>query len=168
MYYIINESGQIIGTADDAVDLDDLKSRKCQVIESKLDLFPEELDIVGFPRKPEIIKKKAGKVPTIGLKTTAQDKDKDGVPELAADGESAASITVTVKGAGGKLYRKPVGLSISTSAGRLSARRLTTKNGKATFTLTAGLDTVLATVNVDADGFESDFLQFEFMPPEDA
>jgi hypothetical protein len=168
MYYILNESGQIIGTADEAVDLDDLKSRKCQVIESELDLFPEELEVAGFPQKTKITKKRAGRVPTISLKTTARDKDKDGVPELVADGKSRASITVTVKGAGGKLYRKPVGLYISTSAGRLSARRLTTKNGKARFTLTAGFDTVLATVNVDADGFESDFLQFEFMPPEDA
>ena len=166
MFYILDKTGQLVATADQAPDEDDLAAHEYQTIESSLELPLSDVEVTGFPNKPKLIEKKqAARMPTINLKSNAKDTDGDGIPELPADGQSKATITASIKDASGKLQRKSLELFITTSAGALSARRIKTRDGKASFELTSSHDTVLATVNVSAQGYDAEFLQFEFMPP---
>ncbi len=110
----------------------------------------------GIERKPS--------PPKISLTTNARDTDGDGMPELKADGKSKATIDIEIHNAKGDLLKKAVDLRINTTGGRLSARRLSTKNGKASVDLTSTLDTITITVSVEADGMETQSLTFELMP----
>lgn len=115
---------------------------------------------VGVERKP--------KPPQIHLSTNAVDSDGDGLPELPADGQSKATITIEVKGTDGKLIQDELPLNISTTAGALSDRRISTQNGQATVEFTSSMETVTAVITVDAEGAKSASLTFEFMPPKQA
>jgi hypothetical protein len=112
---------------------------------------------IGVERKP--------KPPQIELTTTAIDADGDGMPELVADGQSKATITIEIKAADGQLIQEEVPLSLSTTAGALSARRIATVNGRATVEFTSSVETVTATVTVVSDRVQSAAITFEFMPP---
>ncbi len=112
---------------------------------------------IGVERKP--------KPPQIELTTTAIDADGDGLPELVADGQSKATITIAIKDSNGQLVAEETPLSLSTTGGSLSARRLSTSNGQATVEFTASMETVTATVTVESDRAKSAAITFEFMPP---
>jgi hypothetical protein len=80
----------------------------------------------------------------------------DGIPEIAADGNSSTTITIQkrstrtgdhLRGAG---HRNRV--SIRTTAGTLSARQVSLERGEATFTLRSSAETVVAEVRVWAEG----------------
>jgi len=120
--------------------------------------FDENGAPVGIERKPA--------PPKIHLTTNAQDTDRDGFPELAADGKSKATITVEVKDAKGKLVKDDFILAFKTTGGSLSARRVETKGGKAKVTLTSSVETVTATVSASGEGVQEASLTFEFMPPQ--
>jgi hypothetical protein len=111
----------------------------------------------GVERKP--------KLPQIHLTTDALDADGDGLPELTADATSKAIITIEVKDSGGSLIQEELALSLSTTAGALSARRISTQNGRATVEFTSSVETVTATVTVEAEAAQGSSLTFEFMPP---
>lgn len=113
-------------------------------------------EVTGIERKPT--------PPRIKLSTNAKDTDGDGLPELKADGKSKATIEIEIRNAKGDLVKKAVNLRVSTTAGRLSARRLATKAGTASVDLTSSLDTVTVTVSVEADEMEKQQLTFELMP----
>jgi hypothetical protein len=113
-------------------------------------------EVTGIERKPI-----PGK---ISLTTDAKDTDGDGLPELKADGTSKARINIEIHNAKGDLVKKSTALRVSTTGGRLSARRITTKTGTASVDLTSTLDTVTLTVSVEADDMETQQLIFELMP----
>lgn len=125
-----------------------------------IDAWRFSLDANGVPngieRKPS--------PPVITLTTNAKDTDGDGMPELKADGKSKATIDIEIRNPKGELVKKAVDLRISTTGGRLSARRLSAKNGKASVELTSTLDTITITVSVEADELETQRLTFELMP----
>lgn len=111
---------------------------------------------IGVERKPQL--------PCIYLSTTAIDTDGDGLPELAADAQSKATIKIEVKDSDGKLVSAALPLSLSTTAGTLSVRRISTENGQASVEFTSSLETVTATVKVESERAQSASLTFEFMP----
>ncbi|MBW4643004.1 MAG: Ig-like domain-containing protein [Goleter apudmare HA4340-LM2] len=111
---------------------------------------------IGVERKP--------KPPQIFITTNAPDTDGDGLPEIPADASSKAAIAIEVKDSTGNLVQQELPLNISTTAGSLSARRLSTQNGQATVELTSSQETVTAIVKVESDGAQSASLTFEFMP----
>lgn len=120
--------------------------------------FDEKGAPVGVERKPS--------PPKIHLTTNARDTDGDGLPELAADGKSKATITIEVKDAKDKLVKKDFLLNFRTTGGALSARRVEATGGKAKVEFTSSTETVTATVSASAEGFEEASLTFEFMPPQ--
>lgn len=113
---------------------------------------------IGVERKPTL--------PKIYLTTTAQDTDGDGLPELAADAKSKASITANVKDANGNIVNKDFMLTFRTTGGSLSGRRVEAKHGTATVELTSTVETITVTVSASAEGIQSGSLTFELMPPE--
>jgi len=113
---------------------------------------------VGVERKPTL--------PKIHLHTDARDTDGDGLPELFADAKSKAVITVEVKDAMDRMVQEDVLLTLRTTGGTLSARRVQAKGGTASVELTASVETITVTVTVSAEGMQSGALTFEFMPPE--
>jgi hypothetical protein len=113
-------------------------------------------EVTGIERKPS--------PPKITLTTDALDTDGDGLPELKADGESKATINIEIRNTKGELVKKAVDLRINTTNGRLSVRRMTTKNGTASVELTSSMDTVTVTVSVEADEMETQQMTFELMP----
>lgn len=118
----------------------------------------ENGEAVGIERKPNL--------PKIYLTTDAIDTDDDGIPELIADAQSKATITAEVKNSRGELVTEELTLNFKTTGGTLSARRVSTQDGRATVNLTSSLETVSVTVEVSAEGAKSSSLLFEFMPTE--
>ena len=112
---------------------------------------------IGVERKPRL--------PEIHLTSNAVDADGDGLPELAADAQSKAQISIEVKDFQGALIQEALDLTLSTTAGSLSARKISVMNGQATVELMSSTETVTATVIVSAEGAKSASLTFEFMPP---
>jgi hypothetical protein len=109
---------------------------------------------IGIERKPKIY-----------LTTNAVDNDGDGIPELIADGNSKASITIEIKYPKGELVTKELTLNFKTTGGTLSARRITINTGQAMVELTSSLETVSVVVEASAEGVAGNTLEFEFMPP---
>jgi hypothetical protein len=99
----------------------------------------------------------------IVLTTTALDIDGDGVPEVPADGKSAASVRVSLLDAKGMTLMKSVEVHFRTTAGTLSQREVMTDRGKATVELISSRETVTAFVYAFAEGFKPDYLKFEFV-----
>jgi hypothetical protein len=118
----------------------------------------ENGEAVGIERKPNL--------PKIYLTTDAVDTDGDEIPELIADAKSQASIMAEVKNSRGEFITEPLTLNFKTTGGTLSARRVSTQDGRATVNLTSSLETVSVTVEVLAKGVQGCSLLFEFMPPE--
>ena len=127
----------------------------------KADKWQLKLDENGLPigieRKPT--------PPKIYITTNAVDNDGDGIPELIADGNSKASITIEVKKPEGELVMEELTLNLKTTGGTLSARRVTTNTGQATVELTSSLETVSVVVEASAEGVTRGSLELEFMPP---
>ncbi|MGB8698137.1 MAG: Ig-like domain-containing protein [Thermosynechococcaceae cyanobacterium] len=115
--------------------------------------------VVGVERKP--------KRPKLFLSTDALDTDGDGLPELAADGQSQATLTAQIRNTKGDRLSGDWVLDFRTTGGTLSARRVAAPQGQATVTLTASVKTISVTVTVAAEGVESCSMSFEFMPPAD-
>lgn len=114
----------------------------------------EKGEAIGIERKPKIY-----------LTTNAIDTDGDDLPELTADSQSKATITVEVKDSSGQLVQGELMLNVRTTNGTLSARRISTQTGQATVEFTSSRETVSATVSVSAEGVEGSSITFEFMPP---
>lgn len=124
------------------------------------DAWEFKLDKNGTP--VDVVRKK--QPPKIVLSTDAKDKDKDGMPELPADGSSKAKIIIEIQDHKGEVVGKDFDLKVSTSGGRLSAKRLKAKKGKAEIELTSVVETLTITVKVTAEGAQSASLTFELMP----
>ena len=122
--------------------------------QAKLD---ENGEVIGIERKPSL--------PKISLTTDAVDTDGDEIPELIADANSKATITIEVKNSREELVTEELMLNLKTTGGTLSARRIITNTGQATVDLTSSLETVSVTVSVSAEGAKSGSIEFEFMPP---
>lgn len=118
----------------------------------------ENGEAIGIERIPNL--------PKICLTTDAVDTDADGIPELIADAKSTATITAEVKNSSGELVTEELTLNFKTTGGTLSARRVSTQDGRATVNLTSSLETVSVTVEVSAEGTRGNSLLFEFMPIE--
>lgn len=104
----------------------------------------------------------------IKLTTDAKDKDKDGKPELPADGTSSARIMAGIYDIKGKpVKNKTINIQFEISRGSMSKRMAETKNGIAEVELTSSKDTTLCRVIAKAKGFKSDSLIFEFIPEEE-
>jgi hypothetical protein len=126
------------------------------------DLWELELDENGTP----IGVKQKQRLPKLYLSTTAVDTDGDGLPELIADGEDTATITIEVKNSQGERVQADFPLTLKTTGGRLSARRIVAQGGQATVELTASVETVSVTVSVSGEGVQDSSISLEFMPPE--
>ena len=98
------------------------------------------------------------------LTTDAKDTDGDGLPELLADGKSKAAIVITLEAKNGKPVNESHEVFLSTTGGRLSKRRITTQDGKATVSLQAVEETITITVTAKVKGLEEARLTFELMP----
>lgn len=110
---------------------------------------------IGIEHKP---------TPTIVLTTDAPDEDKDGLPELKADGQSKARIKIQVMD-GQKPLKKEVDLKASTTGGRLNSRMIkTNKSGAAAIDLQSITETVTITVTVTGEEMHSGSITFELMP----
>ena len=166
MYYILDKTGRIVGSADRPVDMNDLAARGEVAVTSELTLPIERVDVLGDPAKPMLVAKEIPALSTIVLSTSAPDTDRDGLAELPADGESGAEITATLQDALGEVITDPVEVEFRTSAGALSSRSAITKKGKASVELTASRETVMASVSAWARGFQPVSIEFEFLPVE--
>jgi hypothetical protein len=166
MIYILNRDGQVIATAGAPVNEQDLATRGEIAIVSNLDLPPEQVGVVNFPTAPEIIEKPQVNLKSILLETNADDQDGDGLPDLAADGESQIEIAASTFQENGELETKPVRILFRTTAGSLSKRFVESSDGRATVTLTAGRETVQVAVTAEAEGFAPGRILLEFIPPD--
>lgn len=166
MYYILDKTGRIVGSADGPVDANDLAARGEAAVSSELTLPIERVDVVGDPARPILVAKEIPALSQIVLSTSAPDADGDGLAELPADGESEAEITATLQDALGEVITDPVEVEFRTSAGALSSRSAVSKKGKASVDLTASRETVMASVSAWAKGFEPVSIEFEFLPVE--
>lgn len=166
MYIVVNKKGQIVGSSDVPMNLEDLATRQETSVFCSLNLPLNQLEITGFPEKP-IVQAKAAPEPllTLLLVSSAEDTDGDGFPELPADGKSQATIAVFLRDRSGQPVLDPVEVHFRTSAGALSHRKVIARGGKAGIKLTASCDTVMANVRVSAQRFEPAELTFEFLPP---
>lgn len=117
----------------------------------------ENGEAIGIERRPNL--------PKIHLTTNAVDTDGDGLPEIIADGKSKATITIEVKNSQGEHVSDNINLSLKTTGGTLSARRLSVSGGQATVELTSSLETVSVVVEVSGEDIQGASLAFEFMPP---
>jgi hypothetical protein len=162
VYYILNEKEQVIGQISYEPDLKDLKFRGQRAV-PEAEISRELKDTyVNRPVRPlEVIRVRE---PAIVLHTKATDSDGDGLAEVPADGTTKTAFTVEIRDQKGKLTREAVKLLIRTTAGALSAREVTTSNGKASFTLKSSVETVIATVTATAKGFQSGTIALEFIP----
>ena len=166
MYYILDRTGPIVGSADGLVDATDLATRGEIAVPSELNLEIAHVDVVGSRQEPILIAKEIPAPMPIVLATSAQDTDGDGLAELPADGESKAEITATLYDALGEVIKDNVEVQFRTSAGALSSRYAVTKKGQATVELKASRETVMASVSASAAGFEPATIEFEFLPEE--
>jgi hypothetical protein len=164
MFYILDKLGRVIGSADGSVNTEDLASRGEVAVSSELILPIDEVDVAGNAANPTLVKRQVVNAPKIVLNTSAKDTDGDGFPELPADGKSKAEITATLYDALGTVVDEQVEVTFRTSAGVLFARWVNTKKGEAKVTLTAGNETVMASVSASAEGFEPASIEFEFLP----
>ena len=165
MFYILDELGNLARTATSIPDKAGLQAAGYTVIESELDLDIENIDIQGFPQRPIAVQRQATALPRVVLTTNAEDADGDGVPEIPADGRSKGSVRVFLRDAKG-VVKKAVDVSFQVSAGSLSQRAVTTKDGKAMVQFVAGTETVTAVIRASAEGFEPGYLRFELIPKE--
>ena len=117
----------------------------------------ENGEAIGIQRRPNL--------PKIHLTTDVVDTDGDNLPEIVADGKSKATISIEVKNSKGERILDDINLSLKTTGGTLSARRLTTSSGEATVTLTSSLETVSVMLEVSGEAVQGASLAFEFMPP---
>jgi hypothetical protein len=164
MHYIVNSRGEVVGTASGAVNTEDLSSLGSIAIYSDLNLTPSEVKVTGFPDKPQIVEQPKTVQPLLKLSTTANDDDGDGTPDLKADGNSTATLTVTAQTAAGEKIESAVPVTFRTTAGRLAARTVTLEDGTASVQFTAGRDTILAHITASAVGFDSADLAIELVP----
>src|SRR5690348_1050358 len=108
MFYILNKAGQIIGSADGPVDVEDLASRGESIIASETNVPPDRAEVLGFPTNPIVAeRKRLISAPKIVLTTAAKDADGDGLPEIPANGRTKAAITATLQDAEGGLLQEP-------------------------------------------------------------
>lgn len=164
MFYIVNSRGEVVASANAAVDTASLAARGLRVVSSDADLRLDSAIATGAPDQLRIVERPREVRPVLVLTTEAKDDDGDGLPEIEANAKSAATIHVTVQTPDGEPIEDEVPVTFRTSAGRLSARTVTTKKGSATVRLTSSRETVLAQVVATAPGFEPGHLEFEFVP----
>jgi hypothetical protein len=94
----------------------------------------------------------------------------DNVPELPADGNSEATVTVQKRTVGSDRALSAAShnnlLTIRTTAGTLSERQVALRRGQAQFKLRSSTETVVAEVRVSADGItQAASIRIEFAPP---
>ena len=118
MYYILDEEGRVIGSADGPVDQTDLKSRSHVALASDLDLGVELVEAQGRGPARSIVRKSVLQPSRIELATSAKDSDGDGVPELPANGKSKTTITATLKHPSDKLVKEKVKRALPDLGGR--------------------------------------------------
>lgn len=164
MFYIVNAKGEVVGTASGPPDADHLAARGLRAVASDLGLAPEAVAVTGSSGQLRMVERPKQLHPRLTIATDAKDEDGDGLPEIAANGRSVATIEVTAQTAGGEPMADEVPVTFRTTAGRLSARTVTTKKGTATVRLTSTRETVLAHVTASAPGFASAHIRLEFVP----
>jgi hypothetical protein len=102
----------------------------------------------------------------IRMSTDAPDTDGDGMPELPADGESTATITIQMMD-GQKQHKGEAEIKVSTTGGRLDKRVVkTNKQGRASVQLTSVKETITITVSAAGltEDYQKDSITFELMP----
>ena len=104
----------------------------------------------------------------IELTTDALDRDEDGLPELPADGKTAARVMAHIKDLKGRTRKKEtVAVRFQVSRGAIAQRMVESRSGIAEVALTAAAETTEAQVMATADGYEGDAMIFEFIPVEE-
>jgi hypothetical protein len=98
------------------------------------------------------------RLPGLLIGTDAQDDDKDGVPDIPADGKSVAHIRVSTAD------NSDTEITFRTTRGTLSARSVKTSGGKAVVDLRSGKETVAANVTASAAGYRTATISIEFVP----
>ena len=108
MFYILDKTGRVVGSANSPVDPRDLAARGEVAVVSDLDLPIEQVDVVGDPSRPTLVARAMPSPPKITLSTSAEDTDEDGLAELPADAESKAKIIATLYDGSGELSKNQV------------------------------------------------------------
>lgn len=98
------------------------------------------------------------RLPALLIHSDAQDSDKDGIPDIPADGKSETRITVTTAD------KSDTEVTFRTTRGSLKVRTVTTSGGKAEVQLRATTETVSLTVTATAKGYRTATLNLEFIP----
>jgi hypothetical protein len=167
MIYMIDRNGKVIGMADGPVNENDLAERGERALASDLNLPPQLVTVTGFPTNPIITPLPEPELQgTLQILTDAGDADGDGLPDLPADGQSQATLTVRPLKPDGRAAKEPVEVQFRTSAGTLNRRKVTTENGQARVRITSNRDTVRVTVRATAEGYQPGVLRMEFLPLE--
>ena len=97
-------------------------------------------------------------VPRINLSCDAKDTDDDGIADIPAKADSSTTVTAAVGSPN-------VAVTFRTTQGTLSSRSATSdSSGKATVTLRASTETVLAIVTATAPSYLAGTLSVEFRP----
>lgn len=97
-------------------------------------------------------------LPAIALSCDAGDTDKDGVPDLAADGKATTKVVAKVGGPN-------VDVTFRTTAGTLSQRTARSgADGQATVELRASGETIATVVTATAPDYRPGELRIEFIP----
>jgi hypothetical protein len=97
-------------------------------------------------------------LPALLISCDACDTDGDGIPDVPADGESVARVTVSTAD------NSDVDVTFRTTRGALSHRTVTTKGGKAVVSLRAATETVAVAVTASAKGYRTATLNLELIP----
>ena len=127
--------------------------------------MPDDARFVGYgPNAWRLRKDENGivvgieRMPALMISCDAQDTDKDEVPDIPADGNSVAHITVTTTD------KSDTEVTFRTSRGTLNRRSAQTSEGKAVVDLRAATETVAVTVTATAKGYRTGTLNLEFIP----
>jgi hypothetical protein len=98
------------------------------------------------------------RLPVLFVTCDAGDSDKDGVPDLPADGKAVAIITARTSDG------SDTPVTFRTTRGALDQRTAQTKGGVATVNLRAATETVALTVTATAEGYRPGRLDMELTP----
>ena len=117
----------------------------------------------GEPK--ELVKKES--LPYIEIIIDAPDNDKDGIPELKADGKSTVKITASIRNEDGSLVRDATNeIHFLTTGGVLSDRYVKCKAGVATTSLQSVKETLTPTVTAITEGVRKGEMKVEFVHPD--
>ncbi len=104
--------------------------------------------------------------PHLELSTDIPDRDRNGIPELKADGKSKATITASIRDSTGKLITNANNdVHFETTGGVILKRLVKCKNGVAKTTLQSVHETITPKITAYSESCKKGTIKIEFIHP---